>query len=555
MCCAYAAASWSRLALLLGLAAAVLQALSLFTGSWLLTKEVLAPPEPADDGQPAGTSSSSSAVRYGGVVVHTRVGLLRTCVRLEKINGSSYPYPGPQPTCFSLTTNLWQEVTSADLGILHGSIQSTAQVVTNVRQYTLVLGSVALGLMVLGELGALVSHFKPSNRLGVVLACYLYLFAGLIVCLVVVTFSMMTEVPRREVAASLRLPAHRLPEAGWGSWAPFTWELGTSYYLAVIAFALTHLIAAVLVSAFMRRFSSLEAMVREVVPGADRKLREHQENNLVGLWEIYPSRAMRQLGCITLPGAMGCYGKLSSDAAQLGGGERGLHHAAMASSKTKPDICSSNPESSADSLQQQLQQQLQAEDAADGQDHQMRAGSPFEPSAAGGRSVSLGQPMSLTASSTGGGGPQPAGAAQAAAPGVGLGLPAGLPPPPDSATLAGVSVPITVMRPRPLGHPGHHRTIPCGAVEDATPLDTFPSYGAPGGVPMDGTMTVARRKPGSGGGGGAVAGPPVVGAPAPAAFSTLDNRSRCAGGAGRLPAGAGAGAGHTHTLPHPPRQF
>ena len=39
----------------------------------------------------------------------------------------------------------------------------------------------------------------------------------------------------------------------------------------------------------MKRFSSLEAMVREVVPGADRKLREHQENNLVGLWEIYPS--------------------------------------------------------------------------------------------------------------------------------------------------------------------------------------------------------------------------------------------------------------------------
>ncbi|XP_052132828.1 uncharacterized protein LOC113218317, partial [Frankliniella occidentalis] len=277
MCCAYAAASWSRLALLLGLAAAVLQALSLFTGSWILTKEMLAPAESADDTQ-------QQTVRYGTVVVHARVGLLRACVRVEKFNGSSYPYPSPQPSCFSLSTNIWQEVTSADLGILHGSIQSTAQVVTNMRQYTLVLGSVALALMLLGELGALVSHLKPSIRLGVVLACYLYLFAGLIVCLVVVTFSMMTEVPRRELAPSVRLPVHKLLEAG----APFTWELGTSYYLAVAAFALTHLIAAVLVSAFMRRFSSLEAMVREVVPGADRKLREHQENNLVGLWEIYP---------------------------------------------------------------------------------------------------------------------------------------------------------------------------------------------------------------------------------------------------------------------------
>ncbi|KAJ1525696.1 hypothetical protein ONE63_008907 [Megalurothrips usitatus] len=540
MCCASAAASWSRLALLLGLAATVLQALSLFTGSWLVTREVLAPPEAADDA----AAAAAAAVRYGSVIVHTRVGLLRTCVRVEKINASSYPYSAPQPSCFAITTNVFQEVTSADLGIHHGAIQSTAQVVTNVRQYTLVMGSVALALMLLGELSALVSHFKPSFRFGIVMACYLYLFAGLIVCMVVVTFSMITEVPRRDPPSTLRLPAHKVLDAG----APFAWELGTSYYLAVAAFALTHVIAAVLVtvglrvqvSAFMKRFSSLEAMVREVVPGADRKLREHQ-NNLVGLWEIYPSRAMRQLGCINLPGAMGCYGKLASEGRcggqgqghgqGLGGGER--------AGEAKPDICSSNPESSVDSLQQQLQQHLQADEGLDsGQDHQVthhfraRPVSPFE---SGSRSVSLGQPMSLTAGNC---------AAQASAAVLPPGLPSGLPPPPDNASLAGVSVPITVMRPRPIGHPGV--TIPCGAVEEATPLDTFPSYAAGAGVAMDGTMTVARRKPGPAGALPPAALGPAGAVPGPAAFSTLDNRSRCA--SARLHS-------HTNTLPHPPRQF
>ncbi|XP_034234018.1 uncharacterized protein LOC117641034 [Thrips palmi] len=523
MCCAYAAASWSRLALLLGLAAIVLQALSLFTGSWLHTKEVLTSEAELSD------TPATPTVRYGSVLVHTRVGLLRTCVRVEKINASSYPYTGPQPSCFTLPNNLWQDVSSSDLGIHHGAVPNTALVVTNVRQYTLVLGSVSLGLMLVGELAALVSHFKPSNKLGVVLGCYLFLFAGLIVCLVVVTFSMMTEVPRRDLPEALRLPkaAEALP--------PFSWELGTSYYLAVASFALTHIIAAVLVSAFMKRFSSLEAMVREVVPGADRKLREHQENNLVGLWEIYPSRAMRQLGCITLPGAMGCYGKLAS----LASDGQALQSAGERAGKSKPDICSSNPESSADSLQQHLQQHLQVDDAhmgEAGQDHQLRPVSPFDAAASAGRSVSLGQPMSLTTSSTSS---QAAAAPASAAAPV---LPSGLPPPPDP--LAGVSVPITVMRARPLGHPGahQHRTIPCGAVEDATPLDTFPAYGGA----ADGTMTVARRKPGAAA--AATAGSQGVAGGAPTAFSTLDNRSRC--GSARMHAHA-----HTHTLPHPPRQF
>lgn len=75
------------------------------------------------------------------------------------------------------------------------------------------------------------------------------MLAGLLVCLVVVTFTMMTEVPKRDgyyppdPTVSMRVPAHRMQET-----APFIWDLGTSYYLAVGAFALTHIIAAVLVS-------------------------------------------------------------------------------------------------------------------------------------------------------------------------------------------------------------------------------------------------------------------------------------------------------------------
>lgn len=76
---------------------------------------------------------------------------------------------------------------------------------------------------------------------------------------------------------------------------------------------------------------------------------------------------------------------------------------------------------------------------------QMRPVSPFDTAAPAGRSVSLGQPMSLT---TGSQAPVVAAAATAAPV-----LPSGLPPPPDA--LAGVSVPITVMRARPLGTHQH----------------------------------------------------------------------------------------------------
>lgn len=92
------------------------------------------------------------------------------------------------------------------------------------------------------------------------------------------------------------------------------------------------------------------------------------------------------------------------------------------------------------------------------------------------------------------------------------------------------------------------RSAGCGGVEDATPLDTFPSYGGPLGGPLDGTMTVARRKPGQAVPPGAGALPGVAGAPGAPAFNTLDSRARCANAGARPLA-------HTHTLPHPPRQF
>lgn len=76
------AGSFSRLALLLGVVAMVMQALSLFTGSWLVVREVLAPSDP---------DAPDAHVRYGSVFVHTRIGLLRTCVRVEKFNSSAYP--------------------------------------------------------------------------------------------------------------------------------------------------------------------------------------------------------------------------------------------------------------------------------------------------------------------------------------------------------------------------------------------------------------------------------------------------------------------------------
>lgn len=58
--------------------------------------------------------------------------------------------------------------------------------------------------------------------------------------------------------------------------SPFDYRYGWSFFAAIAAFIMAELAALFSISAYLRRFPTVEDMVREMVPGAERKLREHQ---------------------------------------------------------------------------------------------------------------------------------------------------------------------------------------------------------------------------------------------------------------------------------------
>jgi len=60
---------------------------------------------------------------------------------------------------------------------------------------------------------------------------------------------------------------------------------GWPFYAAVAVFFIANLNVYFLARAALSRYESVEAMVRAVVPGADRKLREHHDSVL---WQVFP---------------------------------------------------------------------------------------------------------------------------------------------------------------------------------------------------------------------------------------------------------------------------
>lgn len=59
----------------------------------------------------------------------------------------------------------------------------------------------------------------------------------------------------------------------------FDYRYGWSFVAAGTAFIMAEVAAVVSITAYLRRFPSVEEMVRVMVPGAERKLRQHYHNN------------------------------------------------------------------------------------------------------------------------------------------------------------------------------------------------------------------------------------------------------------------------------------
>lgn len=117
----------------------------------------------------------------------------------------------------------------------------------------------------------------------------------------------------------------------------FDYRYGWSFFAAIAAFIMAELAALFSISAYLRRFPTVEDMVREMVPGAERKLREHQR--------LSSEYLVRHSGPLPLPtaGKRSLHARSSHHAHEpVPAGAAKAAEAALLASATPPDICSTN---------------------------------------------------------------------------------------------------------------------------------------------------------------------------------------------------------------------
>ncbi|XP_059472772.1 uncharacterized protein LOC132195066 isoform X2 [Neocloeon triangulifer] len=173
----------------------------------------------------------------------------------------------PVPSCAAVKYTNWDDVRSSDLGIWT-HLEFTPSFVSKMR-WSMPFGGTAVVLMLLATLFALAGHFNGDHK--TLLACWLYILAGLsmgggLVIFGVVLNDAFWDRPRRDTYTSM---GRVLLSAG-----EYSYRYGWSYMAAGAAMVGAEVAAVLGVAAYLRRYPSVEDMVRLVVPGLDRKLNE-----------------------------------------------------------------------------------------------------------------------------------------------------------------------------------------------------------------------------------------------------------------------------------------
>ncbi|KAG5875649.1 Voltage-dependent calcium channel gamma-5 subunit, partial [Gonioctena quinquepunctata] len=128
-----------------------------------------------------------------------------------------------------------------------------------------ILCGAALILMVLANLFAFVGHCNSDNK--TIIACGLFISGGLSLGTGLVIFASCLSETLMEI-----LQYHKEPPTG----PLYDYHYGWCFFTAGVAFIMTNMAALFSISGYLNRFSSVDEMVRQIVPGAERKLLEHQ---------------------------------------------------------------------------------------------------------------------------------------------------------------------------------------------------------------------------------------------------------------------------------------
>ncbi|XP_068911360.1 voltage-dependent calcium channel gamma-7 subunit-like [Tenebrio molitor] len=243
MCCKSRGAL-SRLGLLWGLLALATLLIAFVSGSWLYTKEPVTLPN---------TQAITS--------ISFRIGLWRVCPSVKRVNSSSLH--NPSPACSLVKYAGWDELNPTDIG-MWTSLELAQVFIARMRSCTILTGSAVI-LLLLASFFALLGHCNSDNK--TIIACGFFILGGLSLGTGLVVFASALSETLMEITQY-----HKEPPSG----PVYDYRYGWCFFTAGAAFIMTKMAAVFSLTGYLNRFPSVDEMVREMVPGAERKLREHQ---------------------------------------------------------------------------------------------------------------------------------------------------------------------------------------------------------------------------------------------------------------------------------------
>ncbi|KAM0728062.1 Voltage-dependent calcium channel gamma-5 subunit [Formica fusca] len=244
----------TRCGVVCGLAALAALSVALLGPTWLHTEEKLALPNVPRN--------------FANVVsVRFKLGLFRVCPKIVK--PTNFTIHIATPGCSYVRYSNLEDVRPQELGF--SQLEFTPTVVSKIRISAPFQVAAAI-LILAATVSALIGHCYSDHR--TLVACGLFLLSGLslgggLIVLASALSDASLELPGKyslPSTAGMQMDDNGLPQYHYG------WCL----QLSGLALMLAEVAAVLTMSGYMARFSTVEEMVRVMVPGAERKLREQR---------------------------------------------------------------------------------------------------------------------------------------------------------------------------------------------------------------------------------------------------------------------------------------
>ncbi|XP_070519015.1 uncharacterized protein [Cardiocondyla obscurior] len=297
----------TRCGVVCGLAALAALGVALSGPTWLHTEEKLPVPDVP--------KNSAVSVRF-------KLGLFRVCSTIVNPSNLTLPFSLPPPCSYVRYSSL-EDVRPKELGF--PQLEFTPTVVSKIR-ISAPFQVIAAVLIFAATVSALIGHCNSDHR--TLVACGLFLLSGLslgggLIVLASALSDASLELPGKyslPSTAGMQMDDNGLPQYHYG------WCL----QLSGLALMLAEVAAVLTMSGYMARFSTVEEMVRVMVPGAERKLREQR-----GFSSEYLVRAHQKSPGPPQTRPFGQPAKTPQKIAEEG---------TSLLCKSAPDICASNPQ-------------------------------------------------------------------------------------------------------------------------------------------------------------------------------------------------------------------